>query len=86
MAAAEFMDRRVLELLERHGSLTYEQVAVNLDERADAVRNALGDLRDRGLIAVLSVGELVGNLTTAAAYWQLTAAGRAELARSRRAG
>ena len=86
MAAQEFMDTRVLELLERHGSLTYEQVAVNLDERADAVRNALADLRDRGLIAVLSVGELVGNLTNAAAYWRLTPAGRAELARMRRTG
>lgn len=77
------MDSRLLELLEQHGSLSYEQIAVHLDERPDAVRNALADLRDRGLIAVLSVGELVGNLTNSAAYWRLTPGGRAELARTR---
>jgi predicted ArsR family transcriptional regulator len=86
MATFSFLDTRVLELLERHGSLSYEQTAAQLDERPDVVRNALADLRDRGLIAVVSVGELVGALTNSASYWRLTDAGRAELARSRASG
>jgi predicted ArsR family transcriptional regulator len=77
------MEGSILALLERHGSLGYEQVAAQLQERPDAVRNALASLRDRGLVDVLSVGELVGNRTNATAYWQLTSAGRATLARSR---
>ena len=77
------MEGSILELLEQHGSLAYEQIAAHLHERPDAVRNALADLRDRGLVNVLSVGELVGNLTNAAAYWRLTADGRDELARRR---
>jgi predicted ArsR family transcriptional regulator len=78
------IDTPILELLERHGSLAYEQIATHLGERPDAVRNALGGLRDRGLIAVVSVGELVGTLTNSTAYWCLTATGRAELAEARR--
>ncbi|MBA2461056.1 MAG: hypothetical protein H0V45_04695 [Actinobacteria bacterium] len=77
------MERSILALLEQHGSLAYEQIAAQLHERPDAVRNALAGLRDRGLVDVLTVGELVGKLTNAAAYWRLTAAGRAELARFR---
>jgi predicted ArsR family transcriptional regulator len=77
------MEGSILEVLEQHGSLAYEQIAAQLQERPDEVRNALADLRDRGLVNVLSVGELVGNLTNAAAYWRLTAAGRSELARMR---
>jgi predicted ArsR family transcriptional regulator len=77
------MEGSILELLEQHGSLAYEQVAAHLHERPDAVRNALTDLRDRGLVDVLSVGELVGNRTNAAAYWRLSDAGRDELARMR---
>jgi predicted ArsR family transcriptional regulator len=84
VATLRLLDTPILELLEQHGSLAYEQVAAHLDERPDAVRNALADLRDRGLIAVLSVGELVGNRTHAAAYWRLTPAGRTELAKTRR--
>ena len=78
------MDTRVLELLERHGSLAYEQVAVNLDARADAVRNALAGIRDRGLIAVRQRRGAGGNLTNSAAYWRLTPNGRAALADARR--
>jgi DNA-binding transcriptional ArsR family regulator len=74
----------ILALLEHHGSLGYEQIAAHLGEPPDAVRSALVDLREGGLIAVLSVGELKGNLTTAASYWQLTDEGRRELARRRR--
>ena len=81
----DVMDTPILELLEEHGSLAYEQIANSLGERPDAVRNALAGLRDRGLSAVVSVGELVGNLTNAAAYWRLTPSGRAQLAEARRA-
>jgi len=73
----------ILALLEHHGSLGYEQIAAHLGEPPDAVRNALTDLRERGLIEVLSVGELQGQLTAAASYWRLSDAGRAELARLR---
>jgi predicted ArsR family transcriptional regulator len=84
MNAPEVMDTPILELLEQHGSLAYEQIAVHLDVRPDAARNALASLRDRGLIAVVSVGELVGSLTNSAAYWRLTPTGRAVLADARR--
>ena len=77
------MEGSILELLEQHGSLAYEQIAAHLHERPDTVRNALTDLRDRGLVDVLSVGELVGNRTNAAAYWRLSDTGRDELARLR---
>jgi DNA-binding PadR family transcriptional regulator len=40
-------------------------------------------LHKRGLVDVLSVGELEGHTTRAAAYWRLTDAGREELARIR---
>ena len=78
------MDTPILALLEEHGSLAYEQIANSLGERPDAVRNALGGLRDRGLIAVIGVGELVGTLTNSTAYWRLTPSGRAQLAEARR--
>ncbi|HEY7793998.1 MAG TPA: hypothetical protein VIA10_08345 [Gaiellaceae bacterium] len=86
MDARQGLDAPILELLERHGSLAYEQIASHLDARPDVVRNALSGLRDRGLIAVVSVGELVGTLTTAAAYWRLTPSGRSALAHARRDG
>lgn len=70
-------------LLEHHGSLGYEQIAAHLHEPPDAVRNELSALRERGLVNVLSVGELRGEFTNAASYWGLTDAGRAELARLR---
>jgi DNA-binding PadR family transcriptional regulator len=52
--------------------------------RVQTVRNALTDLRDGGLVDVLSVGELEGHSTRAASYWRLTEKGRAELERLRR--
>ena len=73
----------ILELLERHGSLAYEQIAALLNEPPDAVRNLLTTMHDRGLIDVVAVGRLEGNVTTAASYWRLTDAGREELARRR---
>ena len=70
-------------MLERHGSLGYEQLAAHLREAPDAVRTSLAGMRDRGLVDVLTVGKLVDNRTDAASYWRLTAAGRTELARLR---
>jgi DNA-binding transcriptional ArsR family regulator len=77
------LEGSILALLERHGSLAYEQIAAHLDEPPDAVRNALTALRDRGLVDVLGLGELESYKTTAAAYWRLTDAGREEVARRR---
>jgi len=54
------MENAILALLEQHGSLGYEQIAAHLNQGPDAVRNALQALRDRGLVDVLSVGELEG--------------------------
>jgi predicted ArsR family transcriptional regulator len=79
------MEGSILALLERHGSLAYEQIAAHLDERPDAVRSALMGMRDRELIAALAIGELLGNRTNAATYWRLTDEGRTALARSRSA-
>jgi predicted ArsR family transcriptional regulator len=73
----------MLVLLEQHGSLGFEQIAAHLGQPPDAVRNALTGLRERGLIDVLSVGEQKGQTTSAASYWRLSDAGRAELARLR---
>jgi predicted ArsR family transcriptional regulator len=77
------VETAILELRERHGSLAYEQIAAQLGEPSDAVRNALSDLRDAGFVDVLAVGELEGHVTRAASYWRLTDAGREELARRR---
>jgi predicted ArsR family transcriptional regulator len=79
--AAFAQEGSILELLEQHGSLAYEQIAAHIHEAPDSVRNALARLRDRGLVDVLSVGELEGHSTRAAAYWRLSDAGRSELAR-----
>jgi DNA-binding transcriptional ArsR family regulator len=80
---ARRVEGSILALLEHHGSLGYEQIAAHLRRPPDAVRNALTDMREHGLIEVLSVGELQSQLTTAASYWRLSDAGRAELARLR---
>jgi DNA-binding transcriptional ArsR family regulator len=66
------MEGSILELLEQHGSLGYEQIAMLLAKPPDAVRTALPLLRESGLIDVLTVGALQGNLTNAASYWRLT--------------
>ena len=77
------MEGSILALLEQHGSLGYEQIAAHLGRPPDAVRNALTSLSERGLIHVLSVGELRGQPRNAASYWRLSDAGRTELARLR---
>jgi predicted ArsR family transcriptional regulator len=73
----------ILELLERHGSLAYEQIAAHVDERPEDVRSTMTDLREAGFVDVLTLGERDGNNTRGAAYWQLTDAGREELAQWR---
>jgi predicted ArsR family transcriptional regulator len=75
------MEGSILKLLEQHGSLGYEQIAALLSERPGEVRQALERLRERGLVAVLAVGEPDGQTTRAASYWRLTDEGRDELAR-----
>lgn len=77
------MEGSILALLEEQGSLGYEQIASQLEERPLEVRVKLAHLRDSGLVEVVSVGELVGHRTDAAAYWQLSDVGRAALARRR---
>jgi|SRR5579862_5070048 len=75
------MEGSILRLLEAHGSLGYEQIARLLNARPGEVRQALEKLRERGLVAVLAVGELAGQAVRAATYWQLTEQGRVELTR-----
>jgi DNA-binding transcriptional ArsR family regulator len=77
------MEGSILELLEEYGSLGYEQIAALLSEPAAAVRSALTDLRESGLVDAISVGELQAHTAEAASYWRLTDAGRQELARRR---
>jgi predicted ArsR family transcriptional regulator len=73
----------ILELLEQHGSLAYDEVAARVDERPDAVRDALARLRGVGFVDSVTVGDLEAHLSQPATYWRLTEAGRAELARRR---
>jgi DNA-binding transcriptional ArsR family regulator len=75
------MERSIFPLLEQHGSLGYEQIAALSQERPGKVREALVRLRERGLVAVLALGELEDRITRAASYWRLTDEGRHELAR-----
>jgi DNA-binding MarR family transcriptional regulator len=77
------MEGSILALLERHGSLAYEQIAAHLREPPDRVRNVLADLRERGLIVALGVGAAGDRVAT---YWSLTDAGRTALAQRRGAG
>jgi predicted ArsR family transcriptional regulator len=75
-AAVQVGEGLLLALLEQHGSLAHEQAAAHLREQPESVRGALENLRERGLVGVFGVGELRGYVTTAAAYWCLTAEGR----------
>lgn len=75
------MEASILALLARHESLGFDQIVAHLAEPPDAVRSALTDLRDSGLVAVLSIGETEGHIKSAASYWRLTDQGREELAR-----
>jgi predicted ArsR family transcriptional regulator len=71
----------ILKLLEQHDSLGYEQIAQLLNRRPGEVRQALERLRERGLVAVLAVGEHAGEAVQAASYWRLTDEGRSTVAK-----
>src|SRR4051812_1135763 len=75
----------ILAVLARHPSLPYAEIAAQVSAEPDQVRVELAHLRDLGLVAALTVGELVANRTDAASFWSITARGRAALA-SKRAG
>ena len=77
------METAILTLLEQHGSLGYEQIALRLDESPEKVRSALTALRRRRFVDVLGVSEVIGHTTAAVAYWRLTELGHGELARLR---
>jgi predicted ArsR family transcriptional regulator len=79
------MEGSILELLEQHGSLAYEQIAAHLGAPQDAIRNALQSLRERALVEVLGLTQWSDDPRTAVAYWRLTDEGRGELARRRTA-
>jgi len=59
----------------------FDQIVAHLAEPPDAVRSALTDLRDSGLVAVLSIGETEDQMKSAVSYWGLSDQGREELAR-----
>ena len=71
----QVMEGSILALLERHGSLAYEQISALLRERPNDVRNTLTQLRDYGLIDAVKVGR-----ANSATSWKLTDSGRAALA------
>ena len=77
------MELAILLLLEQHESIAADQIAAQLGDPLVSVNAGLRNLRDRGLIDVLSVGELEGHSTRAASYWRLTEKGREELRKSR---
>jgi DNA-binding transcriptional ArsR family regulator len=77
------MNLAILLLLSQHESLAAEQIAEQLGEPLDAVNATLRRMREQGSVDVLSIGELEGNTTRAAAYWRLADRGREELARIR---
>jgi predicted ArsR family transcriptional regulator len=76
-------DHSILELLETHESLAYEQIAAHLNEDGDAVGVVLQSLRARGLVEALVFGQPAERVVSPVAYWRLTDKGRAALARRR---
>lgn len=77
------MNLAILLLLAQHESLAAEQIAEELADPLDAVNATLRQMRDRGAMDVLSIGELEGHRTRPASYWRLTDQGRDELAKLR---
>jgi predicted ArsR family transcriptional regulator len=71
------MEGSILALLDQHASLADEQIAAHLREPIGTVRAALERLRVDGLVAVLAVGALDGQLRPVG-YWSLTDKGREE--------
>jgi predicted ArsR family transcriptional regulator len=79
------VEEGVLALL-ADGSLAPEQIAANLRADEATVRATLDELRARGLVEVLAITLYESDLSTAAAYWRITDAGRAQLESLRDAG
>ncbi len=77
------MERAILDLLGEDGALTYERIAARLDEAPDVVRGALQSLRERGWVELTGGGEIQGHTASPSMNWELTQAGRVEVARSR---
>lgn len=79
------MEGSILRLLSLHETLAFDQIVAQLGEPPDAVRSALVDLREGGLVSVLSIGEIEGHMKTGAGvfYWRLTDRGQEELTRQR---
>jgi predicted ArsR family transcriptional regulator len=80
-ASLSKMDRSILELLGERIWLRYDEIATVLGERPDAIRSTLVDLRERGLVQALSIGEIEAHRRDGSAYWRLTEKGRGELSR-----
>jgi predicted ArsR family transcriptional regulator len=72
------MEVAILQLLGTHRALASEQVAVVLHQRPYGVRDALEYLREQGLVDRVADVEAGG--TPDGIRWQLTDAGREELA------
>jgi predicted ArsR family transcriptional regulator len=80
---------RILVLLEAQRSLEYEEVAAQLDEPPDAIRETLSRLRGLGLVKAGAVGaleELEAHAVRPASRWRLTVEGREKLVELRAAG
>jgi predicted ArsR family transcriptional regulator len=79
------MEGSILRLLSMHEALGFDQIVAQLGEPPDAVRSALVDMREGGLVAVLSIGEIEGHMKAGAgaSYWRLTDRGREQLDRGR---
>jgi hypothetical protein len=75
------MDWSILELLGGRVWLRYEEIAAVLGERPDVIHSTLTNLRERGLVQDLSVGEIQAHRSDASLYWRLTEKGRDQLTR-----
>jgi predicted ArsR family transcriptional regulator len=73
------MELAILELLERHQALAYEQITAVLHERPYGVRAALRGLCEQGLVELVVTDEGKGASTSGVTRWRVTDAGRQEL-------
>jgi predicted ArsR family transcriptional regulator len=73
------MELAILILLSQHGTLAFDRIAARLDAAPHEVRHKLTQLREAGLVDVLTLGERAGESTQVTSYWRLTEAGRQEL-------
>ena len=80
-ASLSKMDWSILELLGGRVWLRYDEIAAVLGERPDVIRSTLTNLRERGLVQALSVGDIQAHQRDTSAYWRLTEKGRDQLTR-----